>query len=414
MAAKPLLRNFIGLNVHTVQFKPELYKPVTRVVRDYHNLDWDIGTDTSYRAQFPMSKNKVDWQQLYGGWKRLGYEIDVCVQFGQIKPETWKNIPADAFAYGQDFARYFGPSGPHKLVTSVEIGNEPGDYPDETYRAVFENMAKGFRSGDPKLKIATCATFTSKSGKYHKSLSTVKGLEPLYDVINLHSYAQAEGYPTWRRSYPEDPKIPYLKDIRDVIAWRNANARGKEVWLTEFGWDATTQPQAREGTFKDWVGVTDTQQAQYIVRSFLVFSAMDIDRAYLYFFNDSDKASVHAAAGLTRNFQPKPSFHAVAHLLKTLGDYRWTRAVQQITGDRYVYEYRHATDPSRRVWAVWAPTGSGRKLPITLSGIPGRIEKAERMPLKPGAAETVPFEKVSGSGTRLEASESPVYLWLRG
>ncbi len=391
MASKPLLRNFIGLNVHTVQFRPELYMPVTRVVRDYHNLDWDIGDDTSYRAKFPMSKNGVDWQQLYGNWKKAGYEIDVCSQFGAIKPDNWKNIPADAFAYGQDTARYFGPSGPHKLITSVEIGNEPGDYPDPIYRAVFENMAKGLRSGDPRLKVVTCATFTTKSGKYWKSLSTFQGLEPLYDVINVHSYAQVEGYPTWRRTFPEDPATPYLKDIRDVIAWRNANARGKEIWLTEFGYDSTTRPNDKTGDFARWRGVTDREQAQYIVRSYLVFSAMAMDRAYLYFFNDADKASVHAAAGLTRNFQPKPSFHAVAHLLKTLGDYRWTRTVEQAASDRCVYEYRHGSDPARRIWAVWSPNGSGRTVPVTLTDVPGRLEKAERMPLAPRRGGTCPL-----------------------
>ena len=31
---RPLLRDFIGLNGHTVQFKPELYQPACRLVRD--------------------------------------------------------------------------------------------------------------------------------------------------------------------------------------------------------------------------------------------------------------------------------------------------------------------------------------------------------------------------------------------
>ena len=38
-------------------------------------------------------------------------------------------------------------------------------------------------------------------------------------------------------------------------------------------------------------------------------------RAYLYWFNDADQASLHASSGLTRNYGPKPSFDAVAHLL---------------------------------------------------------------------------------------------------
>src|SRR5947209_1420667 len=60
--ARPLMRDFIGLNVHTVLFKPELYKPVCRLVRDYHGFDWDVGDETDYAPRFPMSRNKVDWE----------------------------------------------------------------------------------------------------------------------------------------------------------------------------------------------------------------------------------------------------------------------------------------------------------------------------------------------------------------
>ena len=28
----------------------------------------------------------VDWQELYGSWKSAGYDIDVCVMFGQTPP----------------------------------------------------------------------------------------------------------------------------------------------------------------------------------------------------------------------------------------------------------------------------------------------------------------------------------------
>ena len=41
---RPLMRDFIGLCGHTVQFKPDLYAPVTRMVRDYHPIDWDATT----------------------------------------------------------------------------------------------------------------------------------------------------------------------------------------------------------------------------------------------------------------------------------------------------------------------------------------------------------------------------------
>jgi hypothetical protein len=410
---RPLMRDFVGLNVHTVQFKPELYKPVCRLVRDYHGFDWDVGADTNYAPRFPLSRNRVDWEQLYGDWKNAGYTVDVCLMFGQTPPDKWKDLPRDAFGYGAAFARFFGPSGTQPLAESIEIGNEPGHYSDAQYRSLFENMARGLRQGDPKLRISTCATVTGPSEKYAKSLASVKGLEPLYDIINLHTYAFAEQYPTWRRSYPEDPAIKYLTPVKNTIAWRNANAPGKEIWITEFGWDASTKPPPATGDFSKWMSSTDAQQAQYLVRSFLVFSAMDVDRAYIYFFNDSDEPQLHGSSGITRNFSPKPAFHAVAHLYKSLADYRFMRAVAKQDGRLYAYEYRHATDPKQRVWVAWSATGSNREADVALPAPGGKVIRAERMAQKPGAPEVARYEVRKDKTISLHVTESPTYLWIR-
>ena len=409
---KNLFRDFMGLNVHSVGFKPDLYKPVCRLLRDYHPMVWDLDNDTSNATQFPMTRNKINWLDEYGVWKKTGYDIDVSMQFEQTAPGKWKGMAKDAFAYGQSFAQYFGPSGTHPLVGSAEIGNEPANYSDAEYRTVFENMARGIRQGDPHLPIATCNVVAGKPDKYTKNITVLDGLQSLYDIINIHTYAFAEPYPTWRRSYPEDPKIQYLPPVTDTISWRNAHAPGKQIWITEFGWDATTKPNLPTGDFSKFVGVTDTQQAQYLVRSFLVFSALDVDRAYIYYYDDEDAPTLHAASGLTRHFTPKPSFYAVSHLYATLGNYRFTRAVVQEAGSLYAYEYQNGTNPKDRIWAVWSPTGSKREAEVVLPIISGKIVRAEQMPLQTGKAKPVTFH-TEGGKTTLKVGESPVYLWIQ-
>lgn len=412
------MRDFIGLCVHTVLFKPELYRPVCSQVRDYHGFDWDVGNDTAFAPAFPFARNRVDWGTLYGGWRKAGYGIDVCVMFGNTPPGKWKDLPRDAFAYGKAFAGFFGPSRGHGLAQSVEIGNEPGHYDDPTYRTLFENMAKGLRAGDPKLRIATCAMEPGPSHKYAKSLECVKGLDPLFDIITVHAYAQVEGWPTWRRSFPEDPAIDYLARLRKVIAWRDAEAPGKAIWVTEFGWDASTKPAPATGDFKKWQGSTETQQAQWLVRSFLVFAAMDLDRAFIYFFNDDDTPHVHGSSGLTRKFQPKPAFHAVAHLQQTLGACRLTRVVTQ-TAALCDYEFADSADPAgvaaapgRVVRVLWSPTGAERSTEVTVDLGGARLVKAEQMPLSAAPAPAPSVTRAGGSAVRLTVDESPVYLWL--
>lgn len=412
-AERPRMKDFIGINGHTVQFKPGLYQPVCRLVRDYHPVAWDLSGDTSKPAPFPFARNKVNWETVYGSWRNHDWTISACLMFEALKREEWKDIDGDARSYGESFAREFGPSGSRNLVESVEIGNEPGSWSDGDYTRIFRSMAEGVRKGDTKMKIATCNLTTGTSGKYEKSVSCIAAMPELVDVLTIHSYAQLTGWPTWKRSHPEDPALKrYLKDISDLCAWRDAHMPGKPVWLTEFGYDSTTAPPEKSGDFAKWVGVTDEQQAQWLVRSLLVFSAMPIERAYLYFFNDGNKASLHASSGLTRNFEPKPSLFAVRHLQETLGDFRLRRVVTDEPDTLRVHEYIHDGPARSVVWAVWAPNDKPGTTRIELSNVPGRLLSSTRMPLADGDAPDGGAKQLAPGRIELDVGGSPVYLLL--
>ena len=74
---------------------------------------------------------------------------------------------------------------------------------------------------------------------------------------------------------------------------------------------------------------------------------MPVERAYIYFFNDSDEAKLHASSGLTRNYKPKPSFHAVSHLQKTLGSSRFARVVKNEPTKVRIHKYVDGDDPEK-------------------------------------------------------------------
>ena len=410
---KPLVRDFIGLNTHTIQFRPELYKPVAKLIRNYHPVEWDLANDPKNTTTFPKARNGVDWMSLYGEWKRQGFVTEASLMFESIKGDKWTDIPTQAFRYGESLASFFGPSGKQPVLEAVEIGNEPTDFDEATYRSMFENMAKGIRKGDPKMLIATCAVAIGKEDKYSKDVNSLKGLEKLYDVLNVHSYAFVEPWPTWRRTYPEDPATGYLKQIQKVIDWRDKNAPGKKVWLTEFGYDASTKPPPTTGDFSKWVDVTDEQQAQYIVRSFAVLSRMNLDRAYLYWFNDEDTPQLHGSSGLTRNYLPKPSYRALAHMQKTLGGYRFSKALVEKAGEAYVYEFTKKGS-KHKILMAWSPTGSAREEKIGLFAYgTAKVERVEQMPISADPASKVRFTVSPNRGLQFPISESPAYVFIK-
>ena len=411
--SKPLFRDFMGINGHTVNFKPKLYRPVARLVRDFHPIDWDLGDDTAHPLEFPFARNRVNWESVYGSWKEQGIEIDACLMFSAIKPDGWKDLANDAKRYGSSFANNFGPSSQLGLVSAVEIGNEPGNYDHDTYMKVFRNMAEGVREADPKMKIATCNVYADSGGDYHKPAQRFLGLEDLYDILSIHSYAMISSWPKWERSYPEDQQFPgFIRDIDRLIQWRNDNAPDKEVWLTEFGYDSSTKKPTNDDEFAQWQGNTDKEQAQWLVRSFFLFATRDLQRAYIYFFNDEDVPKLHNASGLTRNYEPKPSYYAVSHLLTSLGDFRFSRIVQQTPGESYVYEFAHESDDDIAVWVAWSPTGSDRSGTVEVEADGWRVQRGEQMPLSKEPPLSI-TSNVSGDKITFPISESPNYFWMQ-
>jgi hypothetical protein len=121
----------------------------------------------------------------------------------------------------------------------------------------------------------------------------------------------------------------------------------------------------RSGWFEklDWRGVTDLQQAQYLIRSFLLFASMKVDRAYLYFFDDKDEPQVHGSSGLTRHGKPKPSFYAVSQLYRTLGNYRFERIIKR-TEQLYLFEFSKEDKRNQLCWVAWMPTGFRSDQPV--------------------------------------------------
>ena len=400
----PLFRDFVGLCGHTVAFKPALYQPVCGWVRDYHPAGWDLEKDTSVLPDWPFAKNRVSWEQVYRSWRKEGLKISVCLNIDELGP-VWKDPVKDAEAYGKGFAENFGPGGKWPFVEVVEIGNEPGLYEDAAFKTMFEALAKGIRAGDPKLKIATCNVEVGKSDRYWKGTDLFEHMGASYDVLRIHRYAIQDQWPTWRRTYPENPAVPYLSRIQELLDWRDGNAAGKPVWVSEFGWDASSQSPPKEGDDAKFIDSTDEEQAMYLVRSFFLFAGMGVEKAFVYFYNDEDKYSFHAASGLTRNFQPKPAYHAVAWMLRHLRDYRFSRMIRSSLTEGHVYEFTPEEAGKPIILAAWRATGEGE---VLLPHDTGVIEKAERMPLAAGV-DPIVLEKAQRN---IMVGGRPVLLWV--
>ena len=94
--AHPLMGEFMGINGHTIQFKPELYSKVCRKARDYHPIEWDLGKDSDFKTTFPEARNRVNWNDVYGSWKKEGFETDLCVMLNGIPARIEASMATEA------------------------------------------------------------------------------------------------------------------------------------------------------------------------------------------------------------------------------------------------------------------------------------------------------------------------------
>ena len=257
---RPLMRDFIGLNGHTVQFKPDLYSPVAKLIRDYHPLKWDVGDDTSFLTTFPppASRGLVESLRLW-----LPRDCASMRAFSSMtSPGEWKNLSRDAGAYGEAFARAFGPSG-RALVESIEIGNDPANIP-------MPNIASSLRPwlAVREKEIPDCALRHVRSTSPEWSLFEERGLgarsRGAVHILTIHLTAEVEPWPTCAGVIPKTRKrssssifVPCSPGAPNTQPTRNCAHQSA----------GTQRPNhRRRRRLREMDGSTELQQAQWIVR----------------------------------------------------------------------------------------------------------------------------------------------------
>jgi len=132
-----------------------------------------------------------------------------------------------------------------------------------------------------------------------------------------------------------------------------------------------------------FITCTDDEQAMWLVRSYFLFAEMGIDKAFVFFFNDDDKPSFHACSGITRRFQPKPAYHAIAWMLGHLADYRFSPCAAKIERRTAMCS---SSPPRKLVPQGFSPHGMPRAdgVPLDLQG--ATVGRGEIMPLRAGEA----------------------------
>jgi hypothetical protein len=295
-------------------------------------------------------------------------------------------------------------------IEYFEDGNEPDNnwthsdgsflFPPEVYAAMASadydgdqgrlGATVGVKSADPHAKMVLAGLAMAGTGAAAENAKSYlegirvwanahRGGDFPADVLNIHQYCFGpDGYGV---PHPRPGVSPEACDLhtrlQTVADYRDQYLPGKELWLSEFGYDTDPGSNLRAPA----IGNNSAQvvQAQWLVRSVLTIAESGIDRATL--FVSRDGCSSPTCAGhdvqfttsgvLTEKgqFTPKPSYFYLAAFRHALSGLRFagkrTNANSNIRVDAF------ADTSGRGAYVVWSPTSTAATLSNVFIPLPG-------------------------------------------
>ena len=317
-------------------FGPDKFANIFRKIRLYHNILWDItmpGQSANY-AQMLQGKGTtanwwLNWEREYGYLNQKGFDVSAALMFKNktIPVSSWKNPQQDGYLFGNEFAAFFGNASGHQLIESVELGNEPWDYPPAFYQTLSEAMLQGVKNADKSLftlPAAFQATFPYLSvNETNDYISDYISNDQWrnFDALNAHFYAHTFSENGERISVNPEDKRASINGIINLVRYRNAVAPELPIWITEFGYDS----EGGDENCTHSECVSEKQQAAWGVRAALLLLRNGADRVYWYFYANEDNAEgLHSRSGLLSSslhgFKEKQSYRAFKQLMEQAGN----------------------------------------------------------------------------------------------
>lgn len=329
-----------GFDVYSDQipknFGADFFYKTFKIIRLYHNLNWDIETPGQSPNYNLMANGKgtaanwwLNWNKEYLFLKSKGFDVNTSILFknASFPTSVWSNPTKNAFDFGNAYAKHFGKTNGFDLNSSVEFGNEPWDYPNGFYKKVSVKMLEGTKQADPSLTMLPAAfQCTFKFNQVNDLNNYIfdyidKNDLNKWDALNIHLYSHTFAENGDRISVmPEDLRSD-IQEIKNMVNLASSLSPQKNVWVTEFGFDS-------DGGNEDCTHsecVSEQQQAAWGLRAALFLLRNGAEKIYWYFFaNETSASSLFSRSGLIASgnakYAPKQSYYAFNQFLSNFGN----------------------------------------------------------------------------------------------
>ena len=350
---------------------PDMFDTISSFARNYHFMDWDVGDPDSIPVYINMATSGthygfewLDWDREYEQWITRGVDPHACIMFSHaFGPDAWDSLNfSSAYAYGYEFAKYFGPTQGNGNIDKIEIGNEPWYYDSTDYRLIMSNMARGIKDADPAIEVFPCA-LQAHDKVAEQSIIGLKNYigtrvtpadTAFIDGVNIHAYCWAIDSTGERIGVKPESPVSEFRSITNMIKWRDVNMPNKKIIVSEWGYDidSPSEPCMHSECVSERAG------AVYTARAALMLQRWDVDEATIFWFaNSVDTSTTFNRSGVLNStnsaFSKKNVFEAMTTLVDSLEQAYFLDVIQE-DDDAYLYLYSDSLGNASHLVA-WRP-----------------------------------------------------------
>jgi hypothetical protein len=410
---KPLISDFVGVNAFIND--PIEFMDICGFVREYH--DWSFTEVEADLFEFNRWNGYWDFDKYYQTAKEKNVEVSPCLQnassfhtsAGRNKPLIDGQDSLDPLSYYKhaqlmyQYAARYGNVAVDERSLLLNTGQEAktglgylryyeswneqdrwwegknGWFSPFEYSAMLSAAADGhlgqlgagygIKSADPGAKMVM-GGLASLDLEYLKSMilwaKYARGGDFPADVINLHHYSNDLGGQgnSNKGVSPEDDKLK--ERIRTIADFRDNYLPGKELWITEFGYDTHPESRQRAEAYADYTA--NQVQAMWLIRSYLAILAGGADRAAMYMVRNVDNNAQlqYSTSGLVTDRisgsqLKKDSWYYLSAFYNQLKTYRYSGEIESGNENVLIYAFTDEATGNEAMIA-WRPTSDGTKV----------------------------------------------------
>lgn len=322
------------------------------------------------------------------------------------------------------------------LISYIECNNEPnrwwkGEKAQQSPEEYAANMSAfydghkgalgprvGVKAADPNMKVVMGGLagpdvdFVLRMVEWcrqNRGYRDDGSVDLCFDIVNYHHYSNNQPDSDWssrgkRGQAPEMSDSP--EHARRFVLMAHKYLGDMEVWVTELGYDINPDsPQS--GMAVGGKSILETQ-ADWSIRSSLMYARNGVKRIHFYMLNDVDANSTtqYASSGFVgQNGHKRPALDYMLQVKQLMGDYVYTRtlnmnpAVDVYTlGEKTIY-----------VLVLPGETGQEETYQLNLEGNGVKEVKVHRLQIDSDQMKSEKINIVNGQLT-INVTETPVFV----